>query len=85
MSFQESFICWQLYDLSRILVFWMLIHIYQYLYRNVVDCPTGNMLLLYLRSYEIAKEGYRNCKKTLEEHLESLDKNRFPKYDMTIS
>ena len=33
------------------------------------------MLLLYLQSYEIAKEGYKNCKKTLEEHLESLDKN----------
>ena len=33
------------------------------------------MLLLYMQSYEIAKEGYRNCKKTLEEHLESLDKN----------
>ena len=33
------------------------------------------MLLLYLQSYKIAKEGYKNCKKTLEEHLESLDKN----------
>ena len=33
------------------------------------------MLLLYLQSYEIAKEGYKNCKKTLEEHFESLDKN----------
>lgn len=33
------------------------------------------MLLLYLQSYEIAKEGYKNCKKTLEEHPESLDKN----------
>ena len=33
------------------------------------------MLLLYLQSYKIAKEGYKNCKKTLEEHFESLDKN----------
>ena len=33
------------------------------------------MLLLYLQSYEIAKEGYKNCKKTYKEHLESLDKN----------
>ena len=33
------------------------------------------MLLLYLQSYESAKEGYKNCKKTLEEHFESLDKN----------
>ena len=33
------------------------------------------MLLLYLQSYEIAKEGYRNCKKILKEHSESLDKS----------
>ena len=33
------------------------------------------MLLLYMQSYEIAKEGYKNCKKTLEEHFESLDKS----------
>lgn len=33
------------------------------------------MLLLYLQSYEIAKEGYRNCKKTFKEHFESLDKS----------
>ena len=33
------------------------------------------MLLLYLQSYEIAKEGYINCKKTLKEHFESLDKS----------
>ena len=32
------------------------------------------MLLLYLQSYEIAKEGYKNCKKTYKEHFESLDK-----------
>ena len=33
------------------------------------------MLLLYLQSYEIAKEGYRNCKKIFKEHSESLDKS----------
>ena len=33
------------------------------------------MLLLYMQSYEIAKEGYRNCKKTYKEHFESLDKS----------
>ena len=33
------------------------------------------MLLLYLQSYEIAKEGYKNCKKTFKEHSESLDKS----------
>ena len=33
------------------------------------------MLLLYLQSYEIAKEGYKNCKKTPKEHFESLDKS----------
>lgn len=33
------------------------------------------MLLLYLQSYEIAKEGYKNCKKTFKEHFESLDKS----------
>ena len=33
------------------------------------------MLLLYLQSYEIAKEGYKNCKKTYKEHFESLDKS----------
>ena len=33
------------------------------------------MLLLYLQSYEIANEVYKNCKKTPKEHFESLDKN----------
>ena len=33
------------------------------------------MLLLYMQSYEIAKEGYRNCKKIFKEHSESLDKS----------
>ena len=33
------------------------------------------MLLLYMQSYEIAKEGYKNCKKTFKEHSESLDKS----------
>lgn len=33
------------------------------------------MLLLYLQSYEIANEVYKNCKKTPKEHFESLDKS----------
>ena len=33
------------------------------------------MLLLYLQSYEIAKEGYKNCKKIFEEHFKSSDKS----------
>ena len=33
------------------------------------------MLLLYLQSYEIAKKGYINCKKSFNEHFESLDKS----------
>ena len=35
----------------------------------------SDMLLLYLQSYEIAKEVYRNCKKTSKEHFKSLDKS----------
>ena len=33
------------------------------------------MLLLYMQSYEIANEVYKNCKKTPKEHFESLDKS----------
>ena len=44
----------------------------------------STMLALYTESYEIAKEGFRNCKKAYKDHMKSLEEKDYKSDDVNI-